>query len=62
MAENVARFKSGKMINMDVSAKTQKTIMHAKRIIFGVLQHVVTKILNVYQVLLTIQWLRVMKL
>ena len=55
MAENVARFKSGKMINMDVSAKTQKTIMHAKRIIFGVLQHVVTKILNVYQVLLTIQ-------
>ena len=47
MAENVARFKSGKIINIDVSAKTQKTIMHAKRIVFGILLYVVAKILNI---------------
>ena len=62
MVENVTRIKSGIIINVFVSAKIQKNIMHAKRIIFGILLHVVVKMLNIYQLLLTIQLLRVIKL
>ena len=46
---------SGIMINVNVSAKIQKNIMHVKNIIFGILLHVVVKMLNIQQVLLTIQ-------
>ena len=55
MVENRTRIKSGIMINVDVSAKIQKNIMHAKEIIFGILLQVVVKMLNIKQVLLMIQ-------
>ena len=35
------------MIKVDVSANFQKNIMHVKKIIFGILQHVVVKMMNV---------------
>ena len=41
MVENVARIKSGIMINIDVSAKIQKNVMWAKKAILGILLHVV---------------------
>ena len=41
MVENVTRIKSIIMINVGVSAKIQKNIIHMKKIIFGVLLHVV---------------------
>ena len=50
------------MINVDESVKILKNIMLVKNIIFGLLLHVVAKIVNIYQVLLMIQWLRVVKL
>ena len=34
------------MINVGVSAKIQKNIMHMKKIIFGTLLHVVLKMVN----------------
>ena len=40
------------MINVDVSVKN---IIYVKQIIFGILPHVVGKIVNIQQVLLTIQ-------
>ena len=42
----------GIMINVDVSAKY---IMYVKKIIFGILLHVVVKMENIQQVLSTIQ-------
>ena len=38
-----------------------KHIIYLKKILFGILLHVVGKIVNIYQVLLTIHWLLVMK-
>ena len=45
--EKVARIKSGIMINVGVTANIQKNIIHVKRIIFGILLHVVVKILHI---------------
>ena len=54
MVENLIQFKSRKNVNATV--KIQKNIMHAKKNIFGILLlHVVVKMANIYQVLLTIQ-------
>ena len=39
------------MINVDVSAKN----IYVKKIVFGILLHVVAKMINIYQVLLAIQ-------
>ena len=43
MVENVIQIKSGITINIDVSAKK---IIYMKKIIFGILLHVVTNIVN----------------
>ena len=58
VVENVIQIKSGIMINADVTTKN----IFVKRIIFGILLHVVAKVVNVQQVILTIHRLRVMKL
>ena len=56
MVENVIQIKSEIAINVGASVKIQKNML-VKKNIFGILLHVVAKI-----VLLTIQPLRVMKL
>ena len=55
MVENIIRSKSGTTINVGVSVKIRKSIMCAKKIIFGILLYVVSKVVNIKQVLLTIQ-------
>ena len=52
MLENVIQIKSGIMINVDVSVKK---LMHEKKIIFGILQQVLVKMVNIYQILWMIQ-------
>ena len=46
-AKNVIQIKSGITINIDVSSKIWKNIMCAKKIIFGILLHVVAKMANI---------------
>ena len=46
MVENVTRLRSGITINVDVSTKVQKNIMWAKKIIIGILLHVLVKMVN----------------
>ena len=55
MAENVTRIKSGITINVGVSAKMQENIMCVKKIILGIHLHVVLKMVNMQEALLTIQ-------
>ena len=57
--ENVIQIKSGIMINVDVSVKN---IIYVKKIKLEILLHAVVKVVNILQVLLMIQWSRVMKL
>ena len=52
--------KSG--ITINVSASVKKTLSEYKNIMFGILLHVIVKMVNILQVLLTIQRLSVMKL
>ena len=52
MEENVIQIKSGIMIDVNASVKN---ITHVKKNIFKILLHVVAKMENVKQVLLTIQ-------
>ena len=52
MEENVIQIKSEITINVNDSAKN---IIYVKKIIFGILLHVVAKMVNIWQVLLTIQ-------
>ena len=52
MEENVIQINGGIMINVDVSVKN---IIYVKKIIFGILLHVVVKMENIWQVLLMIQ-------
>ena len=61
MEEIVIQVKSGIMINVDVGVKN---ILYVKKIIFGILQHVVPKMvnINIKKVLLMTQLLCVMKL
>ena len=61
MEESVIQVKSGIMINVDVGVKN---ILYVKKIIFGILQHVVLKMvnINIKKVLLMTQLLCVMKL
>ena len=51
MKENVIQNISGIMINVDASVKTYI----CEKNIFGILQYVIAKIVNIQQVLLTIQ-------
>ena len=62
MVENITQIKSGIIKYVGVSAKMQKNIMHTKKIISGVLLHEVLKMVNIYEVLLMIHCLPVMKL
>ena len=61
MEESVIQVKSRIMINVDVGVKN---ILYVKKIIFGILQHVVPKMvnINIKKVLLMTQLLCVMKL
>ena len=59
MEENVIQINGRITINVDVSVKKA---MYVKKIIFGILLHVVENMRNIYQVLWMIQELRVMKL
>ena len=59
MEENVIQINGGTMINIAVSVKN---VMYVKKIMFGILLHVIVKMEHIYQVLRMIQQLRVMKL
>ena len=59
MQENIIQINDGIMINVNVIAKI---IMYAKKIMFGILLHVVVKMDNIYQVLWMIQQLCMLKL
>ena len=52
MEENVIQINGGIMINVDVSVKN---VMYVKKIMFGILLHVIVKVEKIYQVLRTIQ-------
>ena len=52
--ENVTQIKTGITTNDDVSVKIQKNIACAKKNTFGILLHVVTKMVNIQKVLLMI--------
>ena len=43
----VTQIKSGITINVDVGEKIRKSIMRAKKIIFGILLHVIMKEANI---------------
>ena len=47
MVENVIKIKSEITINIGVSAKSQKNVICANKIIFGILLHVVVKMVNI---------------
>ena len=51
MEENVIQIQSEIMANVDASVKN---IIYVNKIIFGILLHVVAKIVNIWQLLLTI--------
>ena len=59
MVENVIQIKSEITINVNVSVKN---IIYVKKIIPGILLHVVEKVVNIQQVLLTTKWFSLMKL
>ena len=59
MEENVTRINGRITINVDMSVKN---VVRVKKIIFGILLHVVVKMKNIELVLWMIQWLCVMKL
>ena len=47
MVENVIQIKSGITINVGASVKILKNIVCSKKIIFGILLHVVEKMVNI---------------
>ena len=57
LIENIIQNKSGKIINIDVSVKN---IIYVKKIMFGILLHVVVKLVDIEQILRMIQGLGVM--
>ena len=52
MEKNVIQIKSGTTINVDAISKS---IIYVKKIAFGILLHVVVKMISIYQVLLVTQ-------
>ena len=54
MVENVIQIKSRVMINAEVTAKIWEK-MYAKKIIFGIILHLLVKLVNIYKVLFVIQ-------
>ena len=59
MEKNVIQINGGITVNVYMSVKN---IMDVKKIIFGILLHVVAKMENIYQVLWMIQQLHAIKL
>ena len=59
MEENVIPINGGIMINVDVSVKN---VMYLKKVMFGILFHVIVQMENIWQVLRMIQGLFVIKL
>ena len=59
MVESVIQIKSEIITNVCASVKN---ITYVKKIIFEILLHVVAKEVNIKQVLLTVQWLYLLKL
>ena len=59
--KNIIHIKSRKRISVGSSVKIKKNIVCLKKIIFGILLHVIVKIANMLEVLLIIQWSYVMK-
>ena len=59
MEENVIQINGGIMINVDTRVKN---IMYVKKIILGILLHVIVKMENIYQVTWMTEQLFVMKL
>ena len=57
--KNVIQINGEITINVDVSVKK---FMYVKKIMFGILLHVIGKMETIYQLLWMIQWLRLMKL
>ena len=55
MVENVTRIKSAKTMSVGASVKIQKNIVCTKKIIFRILEHVVSKMVNMVEILLAIQ-------
>ena len=55
MVENVIQVKIGITINAIEGVKIQENIMYGKKIIFGILIHVLVKIVNIKDVSLVIQ-------
>ena len=49
-------------VNVGVIVKTRYNTLYAKIIVFGILMYVLVKMIDMQEVLLKIQWLRVMKL
>ena len=47
IVESVIQIKSGITVNVDVSVKIKKNIACAKKLIFGILLHVVVKMVNI---------------
>ena len=67
MVKNVVRIKRGIITSDSVNVKIQKDIVCAKKkviiiIIFGILQHVIAKMVNMQEILFMIQLLHVIKL
>ena len=52
MAENITRIKSRITVSVGVSVKILKNKVHVKKIIFGILLHVVVKIANIWKVIM----------
>ena len=59
MEKSVIQIIGGITINVDVNVKK---LMYLKKIMFGILLHVIVKIENIWQVLWMLQRLSVMKL
>ena len=59
MGKNVIQINDRITINVNVSVKN---VIYVKKIIFGILLHVISKMENILQVLWIIQRLRVVKL
>ena len=62
MAKNVTWIKNGITISVGVSVKIHKSIVCTKKVILGILQHVVVKMVNMQEVLLMLHWLDKIKL
>ena len=55
MVENVTWIKSGITVSVGVSVKFSKKTVCTKKVIFGILQYVAAKMVNIQEVLMAIQ-------